>query len=70
MVSQELLEELQIILKDDCNQDLPIEEVSKIGNDLVGLFDLLAKNYHEYSDELKPEYSDVSHALSNNFNKQ
>lgn len=47
MVSQQLLEELQQIISEEYGQDLKIEEVSQIGNNLVGYFDLLAKIYHE-----------------------
>lgn len=47
MVSQQLLNELQQIIKEEYGQDLEIGKVSEIGNGLVGYFDLLAKMYHE-----------------------
>ena len=47
MVSQQLLNELKEIIKDEYGQDLEMEKVSQIGNGLVGYFDLLAKMQHE-----------------------
>lgn len=43
MISQGLLEELRVILKEDCGKDLPPDQVFEIGNTLVNFFDLLAK---------------------------
>lgn len=43
MVSQELIKELQIIIKEDCGRDLDMADTAKIANDMVGYFDLLAK---------------------------
>lgn len=47
MLSQELLLELQTIIKEDYSRELDLEQVSLIGRDLVGYFDLLARIYHE-----------------------
>ena len=47
MVSQQLIEELKIIIKEDYGKDLETKEVSQIANDLVGYFNLLAKIYHQ-----------------------
>jgi len=47
MVSQQLIEELKIIIKEDYGKDLEIKEVAQIANDLVGYFNLLAKIYHQ-----------------------
>lgn len=46
MISQQLIKELQIILKEDCKKDLEIAEVSQFANNLAEYFDLLAKIYH------------------------
>lgn len=43
MVSQELLEELGMIFKEDYQIDLQPQELSEIGNTLVNYFELLAK---------------------------
>jgi hypothetical protein len=43
MVSQPLLSELKIILKEDYNVSLPPEELMGVANALVGMFELLAK---------------------------
>jgi hypothetical protein len=53
MVSQQLLIELQQIIKEEYGQDLEMNKVSEIGNGIVGYFDLLAKMHHEqkYEDE-------------------
>lgn len=47
MVSQQLLLELKEIIRVECGRDLSMEEVSEIGNGLVGYYDLLAKIYHK-----------------------
>jgi hypothetical protein len=47
MTSQQLLNELKEIIKEEYGQDLEMEKVSQIGNGLVGYFDLLAKMNHE-----------------------
>ena len=46
MVSEELVLELQGIIKDKTGQDLTFEQASEVGNTLVNYFDLLAKIYH------------------------
>ena len=43
MVSQELLEELRMIIKEDYHIDLPQPILSEIGNNLVNFFEHLAK---------------------------
>jgi hypothetical protein len=47
MVSNELLQELKEIIKEEYGRNLSMEEVSEIGNGLVGYFDMLAKMNHE-----------------------
>jgi hypothetical protein len=56
MVSQQLLNELQQIIREECGQDLEIEKVSQIGNGLVSYFDLLAKINHENNQHNENEY--------------
>jgi len=51
MVSQQLLKELQEIIKEEYGQDLEMEKVSQIGNGLVGYFDLLAKIHHKNNED-------------------
>ncbi len=46
-ISNELIQELQTIIKEDYDQDLPMADVSQIANNLVGYFDLLAKLHHQ-----------------------
>ena len=46
MVSQQLIKELKIIIKEDYGKDLKIKEVAQIANNLVDYFNLLAKIYH------------------------
>lgn len=47
MVSNDLLQELKEIIKEEYGKDLEMKEVSEIGNGLVDYFDLLAKMDHE-----------------------
>lgn len=56
MVSQQLLIELQQIIKEEYGQDLEMEKVSQIGNGLVSYFDLLAKINHENNQNNENEY--------------
>ena len=56
MVSQQLLNELKEIIKEEYGQDLEMEKVSQIGNGLVGYFDLLAKMHHEDNQHNDNEY--------------
>lgn len=51
MVSQELLEELRMIIKEDYKVDLQPQEASEIANTLVGFFNLLAKIEFESNEE-------------------
>jgi len=57
MVSQQLIEELKIIIKEDYGKDLEIKEVAQIANNLVGYFNLLAKIRHR-EEESKNKYDD------------
>lgn len=50
MVSQELLQELKVIIKEDYGVELKQDEVSELGNVLVALFELLAKMEQEQHD--------------------
>ena len=43
MVSKELIQEFREIVKAEYGLDLSFEEASKTGNDLVDVFDTLAK---------------------------
>lgn len=43
MVSDKLIYELQAIIKEDYGRDLSFKEVAKLGNDLVEIFDTLAR---------------------------
>lgn len=47
MISQELLDELKVIIKEDYDLDLKPEIVSDIGYALVGFFETLAKVAYE-----------------------
>lgn len=47
MVSPHLLQELKEIIKSEYGRDLNMQEVSEIGNGLVGYYDLLAKMNHK-----------------------
>ncbi len=62
MVSQQLLQELKEIIKDEYGQDLEIDKVSQIGNGLVGYFDLLAKMHHEINQNNDNEYGNTQSA--------
>ena len=46
MLSEQLVKELQTIIREEYGQDLELAHVSKIGDDLVGYFDLLAEIHH------------------------
>ena len=51
MVSKKLLNELKDIIKEEYGLNLSMAEISKIGNDLVNAFDILAKiDYAEKND--------------------
>jgi hypothetical protein len=43
MVSQELLSELRVIIKEDYSVELSDDELSDVATTLVGYYDLLAK---------------------------
>ena len=47
MISQNLLDELRIIIKEDYRKDLEMKEIAQIANNLVDYFNLLAKIYHQ-----------------------
>ena len=57
MVSQQLIKELKIIIKEDYGKDLEIKEVSQIVNNLVDYFDPLAKIHHR-EEKPKNKYDD------------
>jgi hypothetical protein len=46
-LSEELVEELKNIIKEDYGKDLDNKSVTEIAYSLVGYFDLLAKIYHQ-----------------------
>ena len=54
MISQELLNELKIIIKEDYKLDLAPEVVSDIGYTLVGFFETLAQVAYETGIEIPP----------------
>ena len=45
-LSDQTIQELQQILKEDYGREIPSAEASEIAHSLVGYFDLLAKIYH------------------------
>jgi len=47
MVSPQLLQELKEIIESEYGVNLDMQEVSEIGNGLVGYYDLLAKMHHQ-----------------------
>jgi len=47
MVSEQLLKELQLIVKEDYGCDLDMAAVAEIGNTMVKYFDLLAELHHK-----------------------
>lgn len=49
MVSQQLIAELGVIIKEDYGVDLQPTVVSEIGNTLVGFFELLSKIEYQTS---------------------
>lgn len=55
MVSQQLLEELKEIIKEEYGPDLEMEKISQIGNGLVDYFDLLAKIHHKNNQNYENE---------------
>lgn len=57
MVSQQLLQELKEIIKVEYGRDLSMEEISEIGNGLVGYYDLLAKMHHKNNQADENEYA-------------
>lgn len=50
MVSKELIQELQTIIREDYGREVSYQQASSIANDLVGYFDLLAKLYHQQNE--------------------
>jgi hypothetical protein len=54
MISQQLLNELKGIVKENYGKDLEIKEVAQIADNLVNYFDLLAKIY--YQKKVKNKY--------------
>lgn len=55
MVSQVLLQELRVIIKEDYGIELKQDEVSELGNLLVTLYELLAKMEKETMGETTNE---------------
>lgn len=49
-VSEELVVELQTIIRDDYGQELEFRQASLLANGLVGYFDLLAKLHHKHNE--------------------
>ncbi len=47
MISKKLIDELQIIIKEDYGQELSFEQASSIAHAITSYFDLLAKLYHQ-----------------------
>lgn len=43
MVSEKMIKELQVIIKDEYGLDLSYKDTAKLGNDLVDIFSTLAK---------------------------
>jgi hypothetical protein len=56
-ISQEKIEELRQILKEDYGRDVSQTDTSEIAHTLVGYYDLLAKIYHRE----KTETNDTNH---------
>lgn len=46
MLSKELIKELQAIIKQDYKREINFSDVALLANNLVGVFDLLAKLNH------------------------
>ena len=59
MISQELLNELKLILKEDYGQDLTPEQVFGVGNTLTRYFDLLTKFERQGALEAVKENNDA-----------
>ena len=57
MVSQQIIEELKVVIQKDYGRDLSVAEVTEIANGLVGYFDTLARIYHR--GKIKNEYAEV-----------
>ena len=49
MFSQETLDKLKKIIKEDYNKDLSDKELRELAEGMVGYFDLLAKIHHRKS---------------------
>jgi len=54
-VSEELIKELQQIIKEDYGEELSFEQTSQVAHTWVGYFDLLAKVYHRMQQEKNNE---------------
>ncbi len=70
MVSQPLINELREIIRQEYGRDLDPQEASRIGNGLVGYFNLLAKMYHENNQHNENEYEDDIHPRRNHGKSQ
>ena len=51
MISEELVLELQKIIKEDYSRDITLKEAREIGENLAGYYDTLAKIYHKMKEE-------------------
>lgn len=64
MVSQALLNELKVIIREDYEKDFTDKEIYELANGLVGFYDTLAKIHHrdhtsaEAPDLIRPNGSD------------
>jgi hypothetical protein len=47
MVSEERIEKLKEIIREEYRQELTLKEATEVANTLVDWFDLLARIYHE-----------------------
>ncbi len=59
-VSNELILELQTIIKEDYSKELSTAEVAKIASGLVGYFDLLGKMYYQQQETNRSQELEIS----------
>lgn len=50
-LSEELVLELQKIIKEEYGKDVTLKEAREIGEDLTGYYDILGKVYHKMKTE-------------------
>lgn len=58
MVDQDLLNELQKIIREDYGREVDMKTITQIANDLVGYFDLAAKIWHRIETDAPIENED------------